>query len=516
MICVLLPLLIIFIVVLDKSKSGNPLAWRDALHLYRSPFLMMLQTIMVSINVYGWSSSGINHILIFGIDPRHHLTYQQLLEMGTALCVFWCLSFIAFVVMSYLDFYPFIQPLIFFIVSVLFLINPVPIFHRPARYWLLTILGRIFTAAFHPILFAENWLCNQLASLELAFFDLENFFCFYISDRQWWSTDLTKPASPKGALCSGWSRFLLQAFLLAIPSSIRLVQCIRRYYDSKEKFPHLANAGKYSTSVLVAITNSIRRATNLNDPTHPRKNPFIYTWITAAFISSTYKLIWDLKMDWGLFDKNAGKNKFLRDHLAYSSKYYYYYAIVQDIILRYLWTINIFLQFTNGSAEYSDVSGLAFGLVEIARRFLWNFFRLENEHLNNCGKFRAVRDISIAPITTGLNFTLIHSKLSKEPGIRNRRGKVQFPTIVEEETIETTEDATMNNLENNTADFVNNPVLTCDATPILEVNEINPILKNIASKRRHTLLPSDDDLDSSFPVLNVDHLNRLLKPSKSV
>lgn len=29
---------------------------------------------------------------------------------------------------------------------------------------------------------------------------------------------------------------------------------------------------------------------------------------------------------------------------------------------------------------------------------MWNFFRLENEHLNNCGQFRAVRDISIAPI----------------------------------------------------------------------------------------------------------------------
>ena len=31
-------------------------------------------------------------------------------------------------------------------------------------------------------------------------------------------------------------------------------------------------------------------------------------------------------------------------------------------------------------------------------RFVWNFFRLENEHLNNCGQFRVVRDISIAPV----------------------------------------------------------------------------------------------------------------------
>ena len=38
------------------------------------------------------------------------------------------------------------------------------------------------------------------------------------------------------------------------------------------------------------------------------------------------------------------------------------------------------------------------GLLFFCRRFIWNFFRLENEHLNNCGKFRAVRDISIHPL----------------------------------------------------------------------------------------------------------------------
>lgn len=36
--------------------------------------------------------------------------------------------------------------------------------------------------------------------------------------------------------------------------------------------------------------------------------------------------------------------------------------------------------------------------LEVFRRFMWNYFRLENEHLNNCGKFRAVRDISVAPL----------------------------------------------------------------------------------------------------------------------
>ena len=40
-------------------------------------------------------------------------------------------------------------------------------------------------------------------------------------------------------------------------------------------------------------------------------------------------------------------------------------------------------------------------------RFVWNFFRLENEHLNNCGQFRVVRDISIAPVDMTVSLSLL-------------------------------------------------------------------------------------------------------------
>ena len=453
MICILLPTLIISIAVLDHSRNGKELQWRPALNLYRSTFLIILHIILVGINVYGWSSAGVNHILVFEIDPRQHLAYQQLLEMGTCLCVIWLLSFLAFVFTSYLDFYPFIQPFMFVIFMILFLINPIQIFHRPARYWLLKTLGRIVTSAFHTICFKDFWLTNQIASLELALFDIEYFTCFYISDRQWWSTDLTAAASPKGIFCTAPSRFVLQAFLLAIPSSLRFTQCIRRYYDSKKKNPHLLNAGKYASSFFVAITNSLRRGSTSSYVDNPTSNPFIYIWILTAFISSTYKVTWDLKRDWGFFDKNAGENRFLRDQLVYSSKFFYYYAIIQDIIFRYIWMINIFVYFQTDTAEYADVIGFSYGLVELFRRFFWNFFRLENEHLNNCGQFRAVRDISIAPVTTGINFSLIDSKLSKEPGIRRRRLPRIDQAIIEEETIGTNDDASTTDLRNGSVDL---------------------------------------------------------------
>lgn len=34
-------------------------------------------------------------------------------------------------------------------------------------------------------------------------------------------------------------------------------------------------------------------------------------------------------------------------------------------------------------------------VLEIVRRIIWNVFRLENEQLNNCGLFRATKDIPL-------------------------------------------------------------------------------------------------------------------------
>lgn len=61
------------------------------------------------------------------------------------------------------------------------------------------------------------------------------------------------------------------------------------------------------------------------------------------------------------------------------------------------------------------------------RRFVWNFFRLENEHLNNCGRFRAVRDISVAPIDSSDQthiLRLMDESLTPHDLNRNRRNKV--------------------------------------------------------------------------------------------
>ncbi|XP_074035051.1 P[[i]]-sensitive XPR1 orthologue isoform X3 [Leptinotarsa decemlineata] len=209
----------------------------------------------------------------------------------------------------------------------------------------------------------------------------------------------------------------VRAFVACLPPWFRFSQCLRRYRDTKEVFPHIANAAKYATSFFV-VTFSTLNKIYADDLPSPFENLFFYSWITASLISSCYAYTWDIKLDWGLFDSKAGDNKFLREEIVYSSTWFYYFAIIEDLILRFGWALLISMTEMGFALESSMVTFLA--PLEVFRRFIWNFFRLENEHLNNCGKFRAVRDISVAPLDTS-DQMLIVRMMDEEDGVTNRR-----------------------------------------------------------------------------------------------
>lgn len=93
-------------------------------------------------------------------------------------------------------------------------------------------------------------------------------------------------------------------------------------------------------------------------------------------------------------------------------------------MLRFLWIVTFSL--TEMKYVTGDVVTSVTAPLEVFRRFVWNFFRLENEHLNNCGKFRAVRDISIAPIDSS-DQALILRMMDDDGGVVNRYDKNNRP-----------------------------------------------------------------------------------------
>ncbi|XP_025777080.1 xenotropic and polytropic retrovirus receptor 1 [Puma concolor] len=323
------------------------------IRIYRGGFLLIEFLFLLGINTYGWRQAGVNHVLIFELNPRSNLSHQHLFEIAGFLGILWCLSLLAcfFAPLSVIPTY--VYPLVLYGFMFFFLINPTKTFYYKSRFWLLKLLFRVFTAPFHKVGFADFWLADQLNSLSVILMDLEYMICFYSFELRW---------DESGGL---------------LPN------------NSEER-------GHSDTMV------------------------FFYLWIVFCIISSCYTLIWDLKMDWGLFDKNAGENTFLREEIVYPQKAYYYCAIIEDVILRFAWTIQISITSMTLLPHSGDIIATVFAPLEVFRRFVWNFFRLENEHLNNCGEFRAVRDISVAPLNAD-DQTLLEQMMDQDDGVRNRQ-----------------------------------------------------------------------------------------------
>lgn len=111
-----------------------------AFRLYRGPLLIIQFLFLIGVNVYGWRSSGVNHVLIFELDPRNHLSEQHLMELAAVLGVVWTLSLLSFLFSASLSIPPYVNPLALVILMLAFLFNPLRVFRHEARFWLLRIM----------------------------------------------------------------------------------------------------------------------------------------------------------------------------------------------------------------------------------------------------------------------------------------------------------------------------------------------------------------------------------------
>jgi xenotropic and polytropic retrovirus receptor 1 len=96
-------------------------------------------------------------------------------------------------------------------------------------------------------------------------------------------------------------------------------------------------------------------------------------------------------MDWSLCQPQA-KKWFLRDIRGYKSIYYYYIAMVIDVILRFNW---VFYIFYTHDIRHGSLASFFIAFSEVTRRGMWTLFRVENEHCANVSLFKASRDIPL-------------------------------------------------------------------------------------------------------------------------
>jgi hypothetical protein len=153
-------------------------------------------------------------------------------------------------------------------------------------------------------------------------------------------------------------------------------------YDNKAVFPTIINAGKYCVAIIVAVTSFF--ASN--------NSVFRNIWWLIALLSTIYSYIWDIKKDFGFLQ--PGENYPLREKLSYKNKLFYYVCLITNLFLRCMWVLTV-----SPDMVYRFIRPEFFMLfiysAEVLRRGMWNFIRVEYQHIELCKVFKVTIDVDL-------------------------------------------------------------------------------------------------------------------------
>ena len=325
------------------------------LYILGSLFLPFLALGLFSLNSFIFKYSYVNYRFVFQFDKRtalHECQFFALTGLLAFTFVFTSISVLnrANTSKTLLLPLPLLSTLIVFL-------NPFPWPWPLSRLWMIKTLFRIFSAPLHPVVFKDFFINDHLISLGLFFHGLLRSFGL--------ETD-----------------HVTVKLIPILPYIPRILQCIRRYYDTKIRL-NLLNSLKYS---LVSLTILLKSTL------HGQRA------VLNVFqcLSTLFSLYWDNVMDFGFLQFET-KNILLRNDLVvFRYKAVYYYVMVYNVLARFTWIVPSYYE------KNSDVITFSLALIEIIRRFHWSFLRIEYEHLNNCNSFRAVEDLKVVTRTDDL------------------------------------------------------------------------------------------------------------------
>lgn len=243
--------------------------------------------------------------------------------------------------------------------------------------------------------FGDILLADVLTSYARVFADLFVCLCMFLT-RNGSATD--RPDRD----CGGG---ILVPLIMAVPSAIRLRQCLIEYSRvARSPFreatgwggQHLANAAKYSTAFPVIILGSLLR--NLPAPERNVAVGLYRGWVAACLLNSLYSFYWDVAKDWDLTlfseatERDSPEHPFgLRRRLLIHQPGVYYAVIAMDLVLRCTWMLKLSPKLDH----LTDFEGSIFLIqfLEVFRRWVWIFFRVETEWIRSASTGLGADDI---------------------------------------------------------------------------------------------------------------------------
>jgi len=340
--------------------------------------LLNLHIFLYGCNIFMWRSTRINYSFIFEFSPNTELTYRDVFLICSTFMTVVVGAMVAHLTLlakgfsaAEIDAIPALTLLVF--AGVLFC--PFDIFYRSSRFCFLKVIRNIILAPLYKVVMTDFFMADQLTSQIPLLRHLEYVACYYLAG--------SFTTHDYGA-CNHNKSYREMAYVISfLPYYSRGMQCARRWFEEGD-MDHLANLGKYVSAMFAAGA----RLTYAMEP-----NNF---WLSIVVITSTiatiYQLYWDFVKDWGLLHPRS-KNPWLRDELIIKHKSVYFVSMALNFFLRLAWVKTV--MHLNMGSFGSRATDFVLASLEVIRRGHWNFYRLENEHLNNVGKFRAVNTVPL-------------------------------------------------------------------------------------------------------------------------
>uniref|UniRef100_A0A7N0TRC0 Uncharacterized protein n=2 Tax=Kalanchoe fedtschenkoi TaxID=63787 RepID=A0A7N0TRC0_KALFE len=362
------------------EQHGSDQYMETMFPLYSLFLFVVLHIVMYAVNIYFWRRCRVNYSFIFGYQKGTELGYIQVFQLAFGIAVLGLISILCNLDMEMdpktHDYKAITEllPLMVVLVLVAVLFCPFNVVYKSSRYFFLTCLFHCVCAPLYKVTLPDFFLADQLTSQVQALRSLEFYICYYA-----WGDYKLRETS-----CKRNDVFTTFSFIVAVvPYTWRLLQCLRRLYEEKDAMQGYNGLKYFATIVAVCMRTAYSIDKGLG---------WRITAVTFSAIAAVVCMYWDLVIDWGLLQRRS-RNRWLRDKLLVPQNSVYYVAIVLNILLRFAWlqtVLNFKLPFLHRQTMTTIVASL-----EIIRRGIWNFFRLENEHLNNVGKYRAFKSVPV-------------------------------------------------------------------------------------------------------------------------
>eukprot|EP00842_Homolaphlyctis_polyrhiza_P004146 jgi/Hompol1/4732/HPOL_003857-RA len=350
----------------------------------------------------------------------HQTTVANLYRMALASSALTLVSLWAFAILSsyWGEEGAEIVPLLTYACILVFLANPWPVMFHSERFRFLRSLGRsAFDGLWSPVPFCDVVLSDILTSFSRVVGDMQLVFCDLMlsPDSEW------HPSGPGTGIQGSNPMLSRQSARVSghrLDSRAVLEFNLAKARHSKQR--HLANALKYLSSLPVIycaftinrlriLSHSAISSGIVMDAIRMQFDYAVGLWVFFSVINSAFSLYWDIVNDWSLGYIPMGKRHtslytfedstpiFLRSVRYFRIKAVYYVAIVVDTVLRFSWIAKITLYYRLAEAHAAGNRGqeatwndtmvlstlvavdLALKTLEILRRWMWVFFRIERE-----------------------------------------------------------------------------------------------------------------------------------------